>query len=343
MIMAEIVKSKTQLLLEILIAISLAVFVIYAPTLVGTTLIPADSQLAPLVPVAIGIVYIAAYEFLSVEGYAVFKDMLEKLKGTRIKSGDQGSMSPLAYFIIAILGLVVLAAMAAVYVFHVDLVAVLAGAVLLVIGAVAVLFKKPAQDHDDSPPWLELRMHLGWMTAFVDVAKWRTSTEYPATLNCEKSEPYFDIMATFKDKVWVEPNAFVKLVGDRYVVCSMYAAQDPFMDNTPDETPGDDVLLEMGRLPSGAEQLKFIMAKIAGKGIDIAYLQDLKAVLCMGQAEVDRMKSGKAGPTAYQDFVNDVNPAPYNLTAVWQAHLKHDDYLLRREADSVYWKYYKEN
>jgi hypothetical protein len=51
------------------------------------------------------------------------------------------------------------------------------------------------------------------------------------------------------------------------------------------------------------------------------------------------MKSGKAGPTAYADYVNDVNQAPYNLTSSWAAHLKHSDAILKDEALALYTKY----
>ncbi len=114
--MTNIVTSKTQALLEFLVVVFLAGIVTFGPGLVGTV-IPADNPLAPAIPYIVMAATFIAYEFLSPEGLALFKEMMATISSKPDKKNDEGGI--ILDIALAIGGLLVLGLILA-YVFKIE-------------------------------------------------------------------------------------------------------------------------------------------------------------------------------------------------------------------------------
>jgi hypothetical protein len=313
--MASIVDSKTQLILEVIVAIILALFVTYAPGMVGTV-ISTDSQLAPFIPVLVAITYIVAYELLSKEGYAKFQEILGQLKGTGLKSNDKGEMSPLAYLFVVITALVVTLAFVGIVYYGVDGLALLLGAAAtMILGYFGLAATK-----SKTVPGVTLKdgfAQIDW--ALFDKSRVKVQAVPEGLLN---------IVFTANGHSWTALDCRYN-PADGYIY-SLKA--DPTADNA--EGMKNDVYLAMDKLTAPAA-LDYIIEKIAGKGWDTKLI---KAVLVLGQSTVDRMINSNTND--YQDYVDGLNQ-DVNLDKGWASFKQRDEYFLRRIADDLYYKYYK--
>lgn len=313
--MTSIVDSKTQLIIEVVVAIALALFVQFAPGMVGTV-IPIDSQLAPFVPVLVMIAYIIAYELLSKEGYAKFQEILAQLKGTGLKADDKGELNPIVCFVMAVVVIVVIAAVILVAYLHIDIIYVVTGLILMLTGGLVGANVKL------KPPVIGVTMKDN--IAYIDWATFDKSRVHVQAV----PEGLLHITFTANGKSWAAEDCRYN-PEDGYIY-SLRA--DPTADN--DEGMKNDVYLQMDKLSAPAA-LDYIIEKIAGKGWDVKVI---KAVLVLGQSTVDRMINSNTND--YQNYVDDLNPE-VNLTRGWASYKKRDEYFLRRTADELYYKYYK--
>jgi hypothetical protein len=299
-----------SIVIDLLAVIIFAAIVVFGP-IVASEYLGLDQAMTTAL---VGFVSLIAYQVLPSGSVNLYEAILAffKVKGGGFNKDDKGSMNPIVYFIIAGMALIVVAVLA-VYYFNIDIVAAVGGALLLILGGGVILKKKTGVIVKDGYAYITVDEFKGK----IIVGPVPTGLLY--------------IKATKGGYTWDELQArYNPEDGNVYSI-----VEDPFF--VKGETDKNDVFLAMTELKTGSEQLQYILTKIAGKGVDVSYV---KAVLCLTQQVVDNMKSGKAGPTAYADFINDVNPSPYNLSTSWKVHLeKHADAILKDEALALYKKY----
>lgn len=314
----SVVESKTQALLELLVVIILAGIVTFGGAfiagMVGTA-IPVDSPLVPYVPfISYALTTIAtyiAYEYLSPQGLALFKKMLEDMKGQKPK-GDEGAVSLWAYFILGFIILVVAVVVYGVFYLNVDL---WAPASAILAGALAIT----GLSLQAKPKITGVTLKDG--KALIDWNLFDKSRVYVRAV----PEGLLHITFTAGGKSW-------EALDCRYnpedgFIYSLRA--DPTADNT--EGMKNDVYLAMDKL-SASGAIEYILEKISGKGWNIT---PIKVRLVLGDAMMAKMSDKD-----YKDYVDDVN-TEVNLTRGWEKFKERDEYFLRRIADDLYYKYYK--
>jgi hypothetical protein len=306
-----IAQSKTQLFMEFIVVMILAGIIIFGPEVIGMYVPVNDNVIQGL---TIVLTYVA-YEFLSPEGLALFKEILGQLKSTGSSGNDKGELGLVGYMFVGIVVLVAAVAMLGIVYYGVDGFTLLLGA----IGATVLgFFGLAAKDASKIYKGVTVRYGL----AYIDWALFDKSMVKVQAV----PEGLLHITFTANGHTWdAEDCRYNPKDGYIYSIRA-----DPTADN--DEGMKNDVYLAMDKLSAPAA-LDFILEKIAAKGK--ADVTRIKTVLVLGEA-----KAGAMSAKDYADYVNGLNPE-VNLDKGWEALKKRDEYFLRRIADDLYYKYYK--
>ncbi len=245
------------------------------------------------------------------------------------KKDDRGEVSPIFVVLTGALALIVAGAAVLVFYFNVDVWAVLSGIGLLVIGAITSRLVKPTAKW----PGVSIATDTQYKVkmAYISWSEFDRSRIKVAGIPSSLDASLYQVRFTYKGKSWLDNQCRWDDVNG--VLYSL--SPDPVADEVYETDM--EVWNAMEALKTGAEKLEYIVGKYGAKGGDVKYL---KALLCLGREELDRMTEPKSG-TAYRDFVDDVDADPWNLRSSWPVHLKHEDYFLVREADWVYYDFYK--
>lgn len=242
-----------------------------------------------------------------------FLDQVPKTK----KKDDSGSLTPLGYIVLALVLLVIAGGVIAVYYYKIDLWALAAGGVLLLVGLVggSTVKAKP------KPTGVTLKDGI----ALINWDLFDKTRVHVQGILPEMDSKLLHITFTADGKSWEAMDCRYN-PEDGYIY-SLKA--DPTADNL--EGMKNDVYLQMDKL-AAPKALDYILEKIQAKGFDT---KTIKAVLVLGRPMVAKMSAKDL-----DDYIRGVNPE-VNLEKGWAKHLQRDEYFLRREADDLYWKYYK--